>query len=335
MNNLISVIVPIYNIEGYIRRTVSSIQKQTFRNIEIILVDDGSTDNSGHIVDELAVSDSRIKAIHKENAGVASARIEGVRNSNGEWIGFVDGDDYIETNMYEKLLQNALKYKADISHCGYQMVFPDRVDYYYNTGNVKEQDNLAGLKDLLEGSFVEPGLWNKLFHKSLFSSIVCGNVLDHSIRYNEDLLMNYYLFKNSVTNIYEDFCPYHYIVRKNSAANSEISEKKLFDPVSVQKIILNDIECDEGLKMIVYCRLASIYLNGASMSKVAKGTYFDEFVAMSKKELREIYPIIKVGNCSRSLKIKCALCISSPFVYRIFHKLYSTIKNTNNKYRIN
>ena len=151
MNTKISVIVPAYNIENYLARTLDSILAQTYTNIEIVVVNDGSKDGTAAIIDRYAVRDSRVKAIHKENGGVTSARLRGVAEATGEWIGFVDGDDDIAPDMYAKLMENAMAYGADISHCGYQMVFPSgKIDYYYNTGRIVEQDNTKGLWDLIE-----------------------------------------------------------------------------------------------------------------------------------------------------------------------------------------
>ena len=136
----ISIIVPIYNIEKYLPRCLDSILAQTYKNLEVILVDDGSVDNSGMIADKYARNDQRINVIHQVNKGVSAARNAGLDLATGDYIGFVDGDDYIEKDMYERLLFNAIKYKADISHCGYQMVFPNRVDYYYDTKEIRIQN---------------------------------------------------------------------------------------------------------------------------------------------------------------------------------------------------
>ena len=105
---LISVIVPIYNIVEYLPRCVNSIRKQTYRNLEIILVDDGSTDTSGAMAEKFAMEDKRIRVFHKENGGVSTARNLGIEMATGEYIGFVDSDDYIEPKMYERLLSIAL-----------------------------------------------------------------------------------------------------------------------------------------------------------------------------------------------------------------------------------
>ena len=222
-NNLISVIVPVYNLENYIERCLASIQSQTYSNIEIIVVDDGSIDSSWNVINRIAKEDNRIIPIHKENGGVSSARMLGLANANGEWIGFVDGDDEIEEDMYEVLINNAFEYDADISHCGYKMIFNDgRITSFYDTKVKKIQDNTTGVIDLLEGDLIEPGLWNKLYKKSLFEDIE----LDTNIKINEDLLLNYYLFKNSQLSIFEDLTKYHYLIRDNSASRSKFNDYK-------------------------------------------------------------------------------------------------------------
>ena len=124
-NNKISVIIPVYNLEAYVERAVRSVLQQTHTNIEVVVVDDGSTDESWNVIQRISNSDNRVVPIRKENEGVTSARFNGIRHAKGQWIGFVDGDDEIETDMYELLLKNAKQYKADISHCGYQMIFED------------------------------------------------------------------------------------------------------------------------------------------------------------------------------------------------------------------
>ena len=144
---LISIIIPAYNIEDYIGTCLDSLLKQTYKNLEIIVVDDGSSDNTGKIVDEYTIKYKNIKVIHKKNAGVSAARNSGLDLASGDYIGFVDGDDTVDEEMFEILINNAIKYDADISHCGYKMVFPSRIDYYHNTGILVEQDNKLGLKD--------------------------------------------------------------------------------------------------------------------------------------------------------------------------------------------
>ena len=121
---MISVIVPAFNVEQTIKRTLDSILAQTYQNIEIIVVNDGSKDETGAIIDSYAAQNREIIAIHTQNQGVTAARLTGVKHASGEWIGFVDSDDEIEPDMYEMLLNNALQYEAEMSHCGDQKIFP-------------------------------------------------------------------------------------------------------------------------------------------------------------------------------------------------------------------
>ena len=246
MADCISVIVPVYNVAADMPRCLNSILAQTHPNIEIIAVNDGSTDNSGNILDQYSASHANIRVIHKENGGVTSARLRGIQEATGEWIGFVDGDDEIEPDMYERLLRNAKAYNVQISHCGYQMRFADgRVHYFHNTGLIAEHDNTTALRELLSGSMIEPGLCNKLFHESLLHSMLRSYTIDVSIKINEDLLMNFYLFSAADTSVFEDWCPYRYIVRSGSASRARINEHKIYDPIKVKKIILEN--CSNGI----------------------------------------------------------------------------------------
>ena len=128
MNDLISVIVPIYNVEKYINQCIDSIINQTYKNLEIILVDDGSPDNCGRICDEYAKKDSRIKVVHKENGGVCSARNIGMEKSTGKWIAFIDSDDWIENKYFEIILNEAKKEDVDIVICGYNKIWKNKVE---------------------------------------------------------------------------------------------------------------------------------------------------------------------------------------------------------------
>ena len=238
---MISIIVPAYNLESYIGRALDSILGQTCSDLEVIVVNDGSSDGTGKIIDGYAARyPDRVRAVHSPNGGVTSARLRGLREASGDWIGFVDGDDEIEPDMYARLLENAHKYSADISHCGYQMVFADgRVNYFHNTSRIVEQDRVRGIRDLLDGTLVEPGLCNKLYRKKLFDGLEAH--MDPSIRINEDLLMNYHLFSGANRSVWEDFCPYHYIVRQTSASRSPLNEHRIYDPLRVKEQILKHI----------------------------------------------------------------------------------------------
>ncbi len=237
-NDFISIIVPVFNLENELPQCLDSILAQSYQSIEVIVVDDGSSDNSADVMRQYAEKDSRIKPVFQKNGGVTSARLHGVREASGQWIGFVDGDDEIEPDMYERLLKNATTYHADISHCGYQMCFEDgRIHYFYNTDLLVQQDKTTALKELLSGLRIEPGLCNKLFHKTLFQSLLHGEAVPLDIKINEDLLMNYRLFSSAKQTVFEDWCPYHYIVRSTSASRAKLNPHKIYDPIKVKEII--------------------------------------------------------------------------------------------------
>ena len=310
----ISVIVPVYNVAADLPRCMDSILAQTYPNIEIVTVDDGSPDNSGAILDEYAANYSNIRVIHKENGGVTSARLRGIEEATGEWIGFVDGDDEIEPDMYARLLKNAVEYDADISHCGYQMCFADgRVHYFHNTGISEKHDKITGIRELLSGERVEPGLCNKLFRKTLFQ----GWEMDETIRINEDLLMNYYLFSNARSSVFDDWCPYHYIVRSTSASRVRLNEYKIYDPIKVKKIILEKCEKDNLIDAqrayittctYTYCGLV---MNG----KTAKHRRSVRNEIWQKKKWISLLPV--------RTKLLAELVVYAPVFLKIAYPIYS------------
>ena len=166
---LISIIIPVYNSEKYLERCIQSVLQQTHSNIEVILVDDGSTDRSGEICDTFCQKDSRIKVIHKENGGQAQARNRGLDLANGDYIGFMDNDDIIEPDMYEILLKNALCNDVMISGCATMMVYQN--GEHVNRFNKIESGIKSGkeliLNVLYQNQLSWGTMWNKIFHKTL------------------------------------------------------------------------------------------------------------------------------------------------------------------------
>ena len=317
---MISVIVPAYNVESTILKTLNSILAQTYSELEIIVIDDGSTDKTGKIIDTYSSQYEQIIAIHTQNQGVTAARLAGVAQASGEWIGFVDGDDEIEQDMYELLLKNAEQYEADISHCGYQMVFPDgRISYFHNTGCLVEQDRITGLKDLLDGSMVEPGLWNKLFRKTLFHSLLHSEMMDQSIKINEDLLMNYILFSNANSSVFLDVCKYHYLVRNTSASRVSLNQHKIFDPIRVRQRIL-DMKID-------------------GMTKAAEKSYIGTCVNVYNslvldrtgqfvREQKEVWDLLRARKAwipllSKKQQVLARLILRWPMGYKPIYRFYA------------
>lgn len=336
MKELISIVVPAYNIGDYIGGCLDSILAQTYTAIEILVVDDGSKDHTAEVMDAYAQKDPRVKAIHKENGGVTSARLRGIREASGEWIGFVDGDDCIEPDMYERLLANAHEHKADISHCGYQMVFPSgKVDYYYNTGRCEQQDKTEGLKVLLAGEYIEPGLWNKLFHKSLFHRLLHEDVMPTDIRINEDLLMSYYLFKDAEKSVYEDICPYHYVLRKGSAATSKLNEHKLKDPLHVLDILFEDTADRPEVQSVVFRRRVYQLITSATLANQGQKELVAPYRKTARKRLRkELLSVLKGSACGTKLKIMALWAAVWPASYGWVHTLHGSVTGNAHKYDV-
>lgn len=227
MNTLISIIVPIYRVERYLDKCIQSIRNQTYKNIEIILVDDGSDDKSGEICDKYALLDKRIKVIHKENGGQDSARKEGMKIARGEYIGYVDGDDWIEPEMYEVLLADAQKYEVDIVESGIVDNFGtyEKNRYpYLPQGVYKGEDFEKKVEPIFmyTGKFFEQGitpyLCNKIFKKSVVEKY---QLWDDEIQIVlNDNIVTYSAIINSKSLYVEHRCLYHYKLNNVSTKHS-------------------------------------------------------------------------------------------------------------------
>lgn len=179
MSDKISVIVPVYNVEKYLNRCVQSITDQTYENLEIILVDDGSPDNCGVLCDVWAKKDSRIRVVHKPNGGLSSARNAGIDIATGQYVGFVDSDDYIHPQMYEKLYAALLETGADISICNYDYVDeqtgePDlnmRAASPLKDGVLTRKQAYEKIGRIVHGYGFYVTAWNKLYHRSIFEDL--------------------------------------------------------------------------------------------------------------------------------------------------------------------
>lgn len=211
---LISVIVPVYKVENYLRRCIESIQAQTYRNLEIILVDDGSPDNCGAICDEYASGDERIHVIHKANGGLSDARNTGINVARGEYLGFIDSDDFIANDMYELLYQRIIEENADISIC----------DAAVTNDGEKATFTDSEAKDIFEGEDILLAMiyrnrftvntWNKLYRRELFQNIRFPKGMLY-----EDLATTYKLMMQAKCVVYSHSKKYAYVQRNGSIMN--------------------------------------------------------------------------------------------------------------------
>lgn len=212
MVHLISVIVPVYNVEKYLPRCIDSIILQTYKDLEIILIDDGSTDNSGKICDEYATKDKRIKVVHKQNGGVSSARNKGLEFATGQYISFIDGDDFIDEDMFEYLFNLITFSKASIARC----------EVY----GEKKSEVKTGIYNSLEGfnnCFPYIYLWNMLFTRNVISELK----FDENISLAEDMKFCFEAFLKSEKIVCGDKEKYHYCVNSQGLTRKTFNVKKL------------------------------------------------------------------------------------------------------------
>lgn len=225
MNKLVSVVVPIYNVQPYIRKCIDSLLRQTHHAIEIILVDDASPDDCPKICDEYAAKDNRVRVIHKENGGLSDARNVGIAASAGEYIAFVDGDDFVADDYIFELLKTCQDTGADISAAGFYKTYGKENVPVLKGVELKEFTNLEAIQDIFTANSVcEVMTWNKLYRRSLF--------IEHTItfptgRLHEDNFTTYKLFyfANKIT--YIDKPLYHYIQRSDSIMGREFNVRRL------------------------------------------------------------------------------------------------------------
>lgn len=228
---IISIIVPVYKVEKYLKRCIDSIVNQTYENIEIILVDDGSPDNCGNICDEYAEQYKRIKVIHKENGGQSSARNAGLDVAKGEYIGFVDSDDYIDEEMYEQLMKIALDTDADIVECECRAGKSDNFSVFgKNTRTIEIYNNIESIEKFYFGEQINGianMVWDKLYKRYLFDNI---RFLDGYNR-GEDANITPKLLYSSKKIVKYNYNYYNYCIESPDSSSLNENIKKYTDPV--------------------------------------------------------------------------------------------------------
>lgn len=218
---LISVIVPIYNVEPYLKKCIESIINQTYKNLQILLVDDGSTDQSGAICDEYARKDKRIEVVHKENGGLVSARNAGLCRARGEYIGFVDADDYIDSGFYQELLRDIMESNVDFVHAGYiiEDCFSKKICNQYNQGIYeiagKQADFIRTYIFQVDSDLhMQYGVVSKLFKAELIKK--CYAMVPVSQVRGEDMLCTCLCLLHSDRIFLDTRAHYHYLMRSES-----------------------------------------------------------------------------------------------------------------------
>ena len=234
MDNKLSVIIPVYNVEEYLEQCVESVLKQDYESFELILVDDGSTDESGSICDQYERIDKRVKVIHQCNQGHTIARQNGFMASDGDFIIFIDSDDWVEDGMFALMMYKAIKEEADIIQCGFKAVRGDRITDAispYNPGiydkkRLKEIIYPTMIYNKAEQCFgVAPNMWNKIFKRALVENYIYR--IDPRIRSGEDGLLTFACFMDAqrIYNLRECF----YCYRSREVSMCRITDDKRLD----------------------------------------------------------------------------------------------------------
>lgn len=311
MNDLVSIIVPIYNVEKYLKRCVISLINQTYKNIEIILVDDGSTDNSRLMCDELKELDKRIRVIHKKNGGLSDARNVGINNAKGKYYSFIDSDDYITIDTIENLYKSMMKYDCDISICN-MVQFNDNNEifsFYEPTNQLTIYNDNDRFKTLNQ-----PSVCNKLFKSLLFQ-----NIQFPIGKYYEDTYIYHELLYKAKKVVLTGKTGYWYYMREGSILGQPTFTNKYFDfveAVYLRSMFLfeHDIQpyANEAF-LSFYVAMSNVYKH------IDMNTQNIALYQLNKKRYSDIYNVIRKD---KKISIKQRLRL---FLLRYFPNVHSIL----------
>ena len=333
MNTLISVVIPVYNVEKYLRQCLDSVISQSYRNLEILLVDDGSTDGSGDICDEYKDRDERIQVFHLENKGLSAARNYAIDRAHGTYIAFIDSDDWFELNAVQHLLDTAEATNADIVTCRYYLEYINKTEVSVGGEEAFVVSGPKVMEMLVLQQKVTGDAWNKLYKKSIFADVRYpeGRVF-------EDIATTYKLFLLSKSLAYTPDCLLHYRNRKNSISNNH-SMKSLIDYWVAYRerfLSLKDIS-EEYHRMVLAEAVGAVsrtwrwYAGCAKQDKKGSKVWLDEMQRFVKAYRKEI-----LGNrtFSRHVRMTCRYAMfQNRILFRVLYILNNTYRCINrNKY---
>ena len=327
MQKLITVIVPVYNVLPYLEGCIKSILCQTYSKLEIILVDDGSTDGSGELCDVFKEKDERIKVIHKANGGLSDARNAGMAVAKGDYIGFVDSDDSIEPDMLEILINNLIKYDADISCCRYTRVWEDgEKQPVGNTHEIKVYSGIEGFKEYLYGKTMDPFVWNKLYKREILTNEDGELLLFIKGILGEDNPFNCEVFERAKRIVLAGEAKYNYLQKREGAiTNSAVSQKKIDSVYWWDEIRKYCKEFHPELETYALRRQMLFYVGLYNKIYTDKQRKKDkEYILSFVKEYAK--EIVKSDICEKTVKAAVFLLAHFSFIYNIAMKLYKSVK---------
>lgn len=317
---LISVILPIYNVSAYLEKCLDSIIGQTYKNIEIILVDDGSTDQSPEICAAYAQRDERITVLRKKNGGLSDARNAGIEIAKGEYLTFVDSDDYVELDYVEFLYSLVKKYNTKMSICSHKVIYENGTVLEKETGEEVVLPSKEVLERILYHEDIDLSAWAKLYHKSLFTDIrfPVG-------RLYEDAATTYRFVDASGQIALGSQSKLFYIMRGNSISNATFSRRKLDLITSTREMADYCTEKYPELKKAGLRRLTYAYLS--TLSQLANSSVKDKQV---QKELigflrKEGLPVLFDSRAPGRDRVGIASALFGYHFYKFTWNLYRKI----------
>lgn len=329
MEELISVIIPVYNVEEYLSACLESVTGQTYKNLEIIVIDDGSTDKSGIICDEYCSRDNRIKVIHKKNGGLSDARNSGLKAAKGQYIGFVDSDDWIAPEMYEVLYRSCKAHGADISFARYKDVAMDASqDDVIDDSHESKKDSWQAvtseqyLESILTGKGEIASNWSVCVR--LYKADVMKVLRFEKGKCFEDVLYSTKVIMNTSKCIYVNRNLYYYRCRTTSITNTSVRSKfdrKIVTDLMDQENKAIDYLDKSGEKRLFHIAKAVFYQQ--MLFYDTKNPYreyerkFKEFLIKCKLSLKEIYGL----PSSNKEKIKIIIKMYMPVLMKCYYKV--------------
>lgn len=303
IKNLITIIVPIYNISSYLEKCITSIINQTYKNIQIILVDDGSTDECGDICDRYAFSDNRIKVIHKSNGGLVSARKAGLKEATGEYIGYVDGDDWIEPDLCENMLKEMLDSGADLVDADYYMDMGSEVvsmhsNIFYGRYDVEEIIPIMLCDENFNECCLKAYLWSKMFKRELLEKVQYA--VDERITFGEDVAVTYpYVLQCKKISIL-NYSGYHYVQHLSSMVYTKKVDEQIRNTLLIKGLYNNFIkDVNAGIllqELNQYSKLLFTLRNIFYFDQYSNGRYLLPFGGIEENAKVIIYGAGRVGQ---------------------------------------
>lgn len=287
---LVSVIVPVFNNENYLEACLNSIMGQTYNNLEIIIIDDGSSDSSANMVDDFASKDGRFIVRHQKNQGVSSARNSALNIATGDWIMFVDSDDILPKNSIKTLLDIALKTDSDLVSGVYESFSKDVELKLTNFNKNKSSNCILGTEDAISDMLYQRKIANAPFSKLYKSQVVANVRFDEAISVSEDLLFNYMVLKNCSKIAVTDEVIYFYRNNPYSVINKPFSPKRMTGLQSTNMILADARNSNlVVLSAINRCFMEAIYILSQIKQKKINQQSYDECMKVVKDNRKTVF----------------------------------------------